>query len=125
MPALKKHVNTLVIAIPSFIKVGAFVVLVYILLAIFGLSFYGVSFYNRCRFNPEPETPFSWEIDTSITRPCTLSGFGSFHCPEGRYCGNLYDYNIPIENDHIDSNPIVYYGITVFDNIGSSVFTMH
>jgi hypothetical protein len=105
MPALKKHVNTLVIAIPSFIKVGAFVALVYIVLGIFGLSFYGTSYYNRCRYNPEPETPYSWAIDQSITRPCSKSGLGSFHCPPDRYCGNPYDFNIPIASEGIENNP--------------------
>jgi hypothetical protein len=104
MPALKKHVNTLIIAIPSFIKVGAFVVLVYLVFGIFGLSFYGTSFYNRCRFNPVPETPTSWAIDSSIVRPCTKTGWGTFHCPADRYCGNPYDFNIPIESDGIINN---------------------
>lgn len=78
LPALKKHVNILLMSIPSFLKLGLFVIFVYFVLGIFGLHFYGTSFYNRCRFSPEPETPFSWEIDQSLIRPCTKTGFGGF-----------------------------------------------
>lgn len=101
---MRKHVTTLFVAMPQFFKVGLFVLLVYLLLAIFGLHFYGTGYYNRCRFNPEPETPFTWEIDTSFVRPCSKSGWGFNKCPADRYCGNPFDHNIPLENEGIINN---------------------
>ena len=118
--------STLFIAIPSFMKVGLFVFLVYILLALFGLHFYGAGLYNRCRFNPVPETPTSWAIDETISRVCTKSGEGFFHCPKGRYCGNPYDYpGLTLASDQVINDGQIFYGITTFANIGSAIFAIH
>ena len=122
---MRKHVNTMVMAIPSFLKVGTFVILVYLFFAIFGLHFYGTGYYNRCRFNPKPESPDKWEIDSSLTRPCSKNGFGSYTCPEDRYCGNPFEYNISLESEGISNFAQIYYGITVFDNLGTSILVMH
>ena len=63
LPALRKHIVTLLVSVPSFLKVGLFVLYVYLILAIFGLHFYGTGYYNRCRYNQEPETSSIWKID--------------------------------------------------------------
>ena len=116
--------NTLFRAIPSFLKIFCFAFMVYLFFAIFGLHFYGTGLYNRCRFNPEPESNVSWKIDYAYTRPCSKL-VGSFMCPQDRYCGNPYDFGLPLSIDDVRDNSYINYGINVFDNIGTSFLVMH
>lgn len=81
MPGIKKHVETLVDALPNFFNVSVFLIFIFVLFAILGLHQYGGSFFNRCRYNPEPEEPgVSWAIVEEYYRPCTKNGLGRYKC---------------------------------------------
>jgi hypothetical protein len=60
-----------------------------------------------------------------LARACTKSGYGSFICPSERHCGNPYDYGLTPDKDDVIDNSQIYYGITTFENIGTSILTIH
>ena len=45
-------------------------------------------------------------------------------CPNNEYCGNPSEYNIDLNNDGVYDNVVLNYGITSFDNVGSSLLTV-
>ena len=116
----------MIFSLPSFFNVAVFLIFVYLLFAILGLHQYGAALYNRCRYNPEPEEPgVRWDIVEGDDKPCTQNGLGLHKCDEGYFCGNPFDFGIPLENEQTVNNVVVYYGITSFSNIFSSLLLVN
>lgn len=73
---------------------------------------------------PEPVDGV-WEIDRDITRLCSIDGAGQFSCPSGRYCGgDPFKYGITLEQEDVQNEPEIFYGIVTFDNIGIGMITI-
>eukprot|EP00347_Sterkiella_histriomuscorum_P013361 403365010 len=121
IPGLKKHVTALIQSIPDFFNVTIFLLFIFLLFAILGTHQYQGVLYNQCRLNPLPETPDTWAIDTSALRVCTKTGLGLYTCPNNEYCGNPSEHDIDLLSEGIDQNPIINYGITTFNDVGSSL----
>ena len=48
---------------------------------------------------------------------------GEFTCPDGTYCGHPEKYGISLEEDGVNDDVFINYGITSFDNIGKALLT--
>ena len=102
--------------------VALFLMFIFIMLAILGVHQYNGIFYNRCRTTPLPVNETYWPVDPHEEEPrvCSQTGLGSYVCGEGLYCGNPTDFGISLEDDGVFDNPVINYGVTTFDNIGSA-----
>lgn len=45
--------------------------------------------------------------------------------PDEYFCGNPYDFGIPLEADGVKDNAQIFYGITSFENIFSSLLLIN
>jgi hypothetical protein len=105
IPGLKRHVATLWNALPNFFNVAVFLIFIFMLFSILGLHQYGAGFYNRCRYSPEPEEPgVRWDLVKEETRPCTKNGLGRHKCLPEHFCGNPYDFDLPLSIDDVRNN---------------------
>ena len=122
---MKKLIQALIHSIPDFANVGTFLVYVFILFATIGLHQYSGVMYNMCRFDTQPENQTTWLVDTSIQRVCTQTNLGNYYCPSPEYCGNNDEYpQINIAQDNIINLNYINYGITNFDNLGTSLLSV-
>ena len=110
---------------PKFFYVVFFSIFVFILMAIIGMHEFGHSMYNRCRYNPEPEVPGIFWEQTGDTGICTMNGLGYHPCAPGTYCGNPYDWDIPLESEGVSDNEQILYGIPTFNNLGSALILIN
>eukprot|EP00347_Sterkiella_histriomuscorum_P011811 403371009 len=124
IPSMKKLVGALIQSLPDFFNVAIFLAFIFLLFAILGVHQYNGVLYNRCRYQNHPESPNEWKQVESLTRVCTQSGSGNFACPSEYYCGNPQDFNIDLMYENLDKNVNNNYGITTFDNLGSSLLTV-
>lgn len=123
---MKKLIMTLIQSMGEFANVGASLIFIYILFATMGLHTYNGSFFNICRYSPEPaENATAWAFDPTIQRACSQSGLGMFQCPGDMYCGNNAEHpEIDLATDLIDERAYISYGITNFNNLGTSLLTV-
>lgn len=90
-----------------------------------GVHQYNGVFYNICRYHETPEFTDQWLYDPSINRVCSQSGLGNYICPSGMYCGNNDEHlDINIATDNLTQRAYINYGITNFDNIGTSLLSV-
>jgi hypothetical protein len=125
IPALKRQLDNLVKSLPNFLNVAAFFVFFYLLASLVGMHQYGEVFFNRCRTTPEPDEFGQWPLVETDGRICSLTGKGKHQCETGTYCGNLYDYDIPISLDDTINNENILFGIPSFNNIGTSLLLIN
>lgn len=101
-----------------------FVTYLYMMFSILAVHQFVGDFFNHCRLTPQPVYGV-WPLDRSVYRLCTLDNYGEYVCPVGEYCGNIDQYNLPVESDNSSSLAGVYYGSVGFDNIFIGVLTVY
>ena len=123
---LKEIVEVLLSSLPRFVNVLFFLIFVYSIFAILGMHHYNNQFHNRCRYSPTPEEPgVRWDIVEGDDKPCTKNGLGLHKCDPKYYCGNPFEYGIPLENEDIVNNEVIFYGITTYNNMFSSMLLVN
>lgn len=61
----------------------------------------------------------------STGRLCSINGLGNYQCPSGEYCGNPEQFPwYDASAEFMDSRQEINFGITNFDNIGTSLLTV-
>ena len=126
---MKTLLESLFFALPEFVNVAIFMIFVFILFATMGLQQYNGSIYNVCRKTPAPVqiSPghWVWEADLSFQRACSMTGVGNFECPPDLYCGNVDMYpELHLEDEKIYDRLYLNFGVTNFDNLGTSLLTV-
>lgn len=74
------------------------------IMAILGMQMFTRNLWQRCRTTPEPYFDIFlnqtvWPIDPLQSRLCG----GIYECNPGTYCGKLLDYNLPLEQDNVET----------------------
>ena len=77
---------------------------------------------SRCRLTPEPING-TWELLPNYFKLCNVN---DDKCPEGSYCGSPHLFNSSIKWNREEELGFIEfnYGITTFDDIFSSIFTV-
>lgn len=70
-----------------------------------------------------PESPDLWIQVPDLTRVCSTDGLGVYECPGNYTCGNPQNL-MNLNNENISDDATINYGITNFDNLGSSLLSV-
>lgn len=108
-------VTTLIDSLPALGNVVIFLLFVIILFGILGLQIFMSILENRCRLTPVP-VDGEWKA-SSYAKLCSDTS----SCPEGTYCGNPANYNLPVQDTF---GAELNYGYTNFDNIIAATFSI-
>ena len=117
---MKILIRTLLNSIIALANVIIFLLFIMLLFGILGTQLYKGLIENRCRLTQEP-IDGKWVADKEIHKLCNMNYESS--CPEDRYCGNPFDYDIEPNSAEWDI-PELNYGFTSFDTILKSTYTI-
>jgi Ion transport protein len=124
IPSMRSLVGTLLVSIPELLNAGFFILFLIILFSIFGLQQFEGLLHYRCRLTEKPVNSTFWPISNIHVRVCSPSNKGDNNCPSDMWCGSPIQYGISLKDDGVFNDPIPFYGINTFDNIGSAILSV-
>jgi hypothetical protein len=65
-----------------------------------------------------------WPWDEDQDRLCSLNGSGTYQCLAGTQCGTPLQKGLDAYSDDIQSQELINFGITTFDNLAFSTITI-
>lgn len=117
---IKLTIYSLLQAIPAMANTFVCLIVVFLFYTIWGLHLFQGNEEYRCRKTPQPilmNGRMKWEM-SDIEFLC-----GYWKCPKGTYCGSPADFNIPFDEEELNSESINY-GFITFTNFYKSLLTV-
>jgi hypothetical protein len=133
---IKRLFISILMSLPILGNVLLFLGFVFVVFGTLGTQLFSGSLYNRCRLDSELVNRNGTIFHTSppyFERLCT-TGNGYYSCPEGYSCVNFYnlskffnnsdDYKYSFDDERLQNNTYLSYGISNYDNIFISIINV-
>jgi voltage-dependent calcium channel L type alpha-1D len=131
LPSMKALILSLLSSMPGLFNVGIFLAFIFTIFAIFGMHQFTGQQYSRCRMTEKPtlifnSTEYEWPINYDAAYLCNVDEDCARQLGDGvvAKCGQLQDYGIPLAQDKPDQDPLIFYDIVNFNNLGRSLYTV-